>query len=125
MQKTPTLRPGQTCPKLSDLLSRRGQTLSDFMSELDLSSDKELEVHCLMNLLEKDVTPLLKENSKQTKIALQQLAPKKEENKEITKETPVKSAQKEEKEQKLEKPKPAIKNESLATINDLSSSVKV
>lgn len=56
MQKTPTLRPGQQRPKLSEILRRRSQTLNDFMVEVNLASDDHVQMHCLMHGIEKDIT---------------------------------------------------------------------
>lgn len=81
MQKNPTLRLGQTAPLLSELLARRGQTLSEFMNELDLQTERDLEVHCITNLINRDLTPMLKESPAVLAIPpkLPKVAPKKEE----------------------------------------------
>jgi ADP-ribosylglycohydrolase len=55
MQKTPTLRPGQQRPRLSELLRRRSQTLSEYAREALLHTDDAVQMHCLMHGIDKDI----------------------------------------------------------------------
>jgi hypothetical protein len=55
MQKT-LLRPGTPKPRLSDLLHRRSQTIAQYTSELGISHDVALEMHCVMHGIVKDVS---------------------------------------------------------------------
>lgn len=59
MQKTKLL-PGTTKPKLSDLLQRRGQTLEAYAAELGIKHDTALEMHCVMQGVQKDLVILEK-----------------------------------------------------------------
>lgn len=71
MQKTPTLRPGQQRPRLSELLRRRSQTLSEFAEEVNLESDEHVQMHCLMHGIDKDVSlPKPEKLAKPTKAIL-------------------------------------------------------